>query len=118
MVKPSGPQHIRQSRSRCAYTHHHLLLVSVCPLAPLLHSLLCAHTRALSCQEHPLLQVPCWQIHPCRTRELMAIIRTPTAADQGQAPEHDRDGTRQHTYVEGFISTIGRLVGMPQPHSP
>ncbi|EGD83568.1 hypothetical protein PTSG_04174 [Salpingoeca rosetta] len=98
-------------------------------------------------KEHPLLQHPCWQVHPCKTKDVLAqVCASPpnaTADDDdddddgadadvlaGDDPgEDDAEATlaadhstqqreqpsRQHSYLEAFISTIGRLVGMPQP---
>ncbi len=58
----------------------------------------------LTFKEHPLLLLPFYGLHPCRTREVLALIRESTARDPNAPP-----------YLFSWLSIVGQLVPVPQP---
>jgi len=58
----------------------------------------------LTFKEHPLLQIPFFGIHPCRTREVLALIRESAGRDPNSPP-----------YLYSWLSIVGQLLPIPQP---
>lgn len=90
---------------------------------PLLTTLSPTHIHAFT-QEHPLLGIPFYHIHPCEAAKLMAVIRGASipqphaAAHSGQVLQLERtslERTPACNFIASWLSLFGPVVGLHIP---
>ena len=63
----------------------------------------------ISQQDHPILNVPYFYMHPCETVSLMETIL--------KNQEQDRSRSFLDSYVSTWLSFTGQAVGLSVPHA-
>ncbi len=83
-------------------------------------------------QEHPILGEPYYMLHPCRTAEVMALLRSPDKFATAEIPDSSvQDAVYQQgwdigkasreegmeAYFVAWFSVYGGLLGLALPRS-